>query len=324
MFNVKKISIRVDGNSEIGLGHIFRCISLAQILHPRFEIVFYCIYIPDSIKITIEQLGLRCIGIESESDFFSRINNTDIIVLDGYKFDAQYQINIKKRGNKLVYIDDMCNMHYYSDLIINHAPGIESTQYLSESYTDFALGLDYSLLRPSFINATKNIKNHRKNSSLIISFGGSDFQNLTNKTLQTIEKLNFRFSSIDIVIGPSYLYEEKLNEIIANFSEVIILHKSLSEHEMCKLFLTNEFALVPSSGVLFEALACGCKPISGFYIDNQENIYKGFKELMCIIPVEDFSESNLINGLNQIYDFEFKSVIDGLSPQRLINKFEKL
>ena len=320
----KKISIRVDGNAEIGLGHIFRCISLAQILHPRFEIAFYCISIPDSIKNTLEQLGLKFIAIVSESDFFTRIKKIDIIVLDGYKFDTQYQINIKKLGNKLVYIDDMCDMHYYSDLIINHAPGIESTQYLSESYTDFALGLDYSLLRPSFINATQNIKNHRKNNSILISFGGSDFHDFTCKTLRVIEKLNFRFSSIDIVIGPSYLYEEKLNEIIADFSEVVILHKSLSEHEMCKLFLTNEFALVPSSGVLFEALSCGCKPISGFYIYNQENIYKGFKELMCIIPVEDFSESNLINGFNQIYNFEFKSVIDGLSPKRLINKFEKL
>ena len=320
----KKILIRVDGNAEIGLGHIFRCISLAQILKPRYTIDFYCLTIPNSLKYNIEQIGFNCFEINSENEFISKIEKNTIIVLDGYKFDTNYQKNIKLKGNKLVYIDDFCNMHYFSDLIINHAPGIDLSNYLSETYTDFALGLDFCLLRPSFIEAAQIKTFSKKKKSLLISFGGSDFQNFTFKSLQVIEKLKFSFSSIDIVIGQSYLYIDRLNELINNLSMKINLHKALSEKEMCKLFLMNEYALVPSSGVLFEALACGCKPISGFYIDNQVNIFNGFKKMKCIIPVEDFSESALISGFNQIYDFEYKSFIDGLSPKRLIEKFEKL
>ena len=327
MFNVKKISIRVDGNAEIGLGHIFRCISLAQILHPRFEIAFYCISIPDSIKITLDQLGIKCIKIVSESDFFSRINNTDIIVLDGYKFDAQYQIKIKKLGNKLVYIDDMCNMHYYSDLIINHAPGIESTQYLSESYTDFALGLDYCLLRPSFINAIQLNKNLRVDNSLVISFGGADINNITLKTLLVVASEENIFSRVNLVVGQSYLYLDKLQKTINNLKFEIYLYSSLDENEMCYLFLSSEYAIVPASGVLFESIACGCKPISGYLIDNQYFVYNGFISLNAIIDAKDFSEESISNAIKKIQEKSYEintNLIDSGIKHRIIEKFNKL
>jgi UDP-2,4-diacetamido-2,4,6-trideoxy-beta-L-altropyranose hydrolase len=324
MNEFSKVFIRVDGNSEIGLGHLFRCISLAQILQIKYDIHFYCKQIPKSIKFNILQLGFNVFEIKSETEFISKIKCSIIVVLDGYKFTSLYQKKIKEKKVKLVYIDDLCNMYYYADLIINHAPGIDKSKYKTEYYTKFALGLEFTLLRPSFYNIVQSKKKNRKQNTLIISFGGSDYQNITYKSLLTINKLSFSFSSIDIIVGHSYLHLDELNSLINTLKLNVFIHNSLNEAEMCEIFQKNEYALVPSSGVLFEALACGCKPIAGYYINNQIGIYEGFKKMNCIIPVKDFNENTLINGFNKIYDFDFISVIDGMSPNRIIQKIDEL
>jgi UDP-2,4-diacetamido-2,4,6-trideoxy-beta-L-altropyranose hydrolase len=36
----KKIILRVDGNSNMGLGHIYRGIALAEMLKDEFEVLF--------------------------------------------------------------------------------------------------------------------------------------------------------------------------------------------------------------------------------------------------------------------------------------------
>ncbi len=40
MDTLKKIIIRVDGNSQIGLGHIYRGIALAEMVKDNFDILF--------------------------------------------------------------------------------------------------------------------------------------------------------------------------------------------------------------------------------------------------------------------------------------------
>ena len=40
--------------------------------------------------------------------------------------------------------------HFVADVVINHAPGLDSSQYQTEDHTQLCLGLSYSYLDPSF------------------------------------------------------------------------------------------------------------------------------------------------------------------------------
>jgi len=324
---IRNVCFRVDGNTEIGLGHIVRCLALAQILCVTYTILFYCKSIPEVLKKKIAELGFGLNIIGSELDFFQMFDSNDIIVIDNYGFDTKYHNLIKSNGNKLVVIDDFCNIHYNSDLIINHSPKVIKSNYDAEPYTEYCLGLDYCLLRPPFLEAIHFRSKSRIINSLLITFGGSDIQNITYRALQLLAEKQQIFSRINIVIGPSYPYLDKLKDLISALTFEVYLYNVLDENEMCDLFLSSEYALVPSSGVLFEALACGCKPISGYCIDNQVQVYSDFKLLDAIIDAHDFSNEKILCAFKKTQDKSLKINTDIFKSgiqKRFLDKFKNL
>src|SRR5205823_4199042 len=102
------------------------------------------------------------------------LNPTDIVVLDGYNFNTEYQQAIKNKGCKLVVIDDLHAWHQVADVVINHAEGITSPDYSAESYTQFCLGLDYVLLRKPFLQPKTSIRKITSVKKVFISMGAAD------------------------------------------------------------------------------------------------------------------------------------------------------
>jgi UDP-2,4-diacetamido-2,4,6-trideoxy-beta-L-altropyranose hydrolase len=283
-----KIFIRADGSKNIGLGHLVRCTALAYMLKNDFEISFFCVEIPESISEEIYNSGFGLVELQNENQFFEQLIQKPIVVLDGYHFDTDYQKRIKSKGCKLVCIDDLHEKEFVADLIINHAPGIIPQDYCAQSYTQFALGLEYALLRPAFLEQAKKTRKIDKVETILISFGGSDFLDLTQQTLRIV--LEFaQFKTIIVVTGASYNKSESFQQLIT--SDMRIKHRhAINEQQMLETMLEAELAIVPASGVLFEALAAGLSLISGYYTNNQLSIYNGFNQKSWFFDAENFSD----------------------------------
>src|ERR1700743_1989547 len=156
----KKVFIRFDGNNQIGLGHLVRCTALAQMLKENFDIFFVCKQTSAASDDEITKLGFNLIVINNEDDFLSALTGNEIVVVDHYGLDSNYQKKIKDKSCKLVCIDDLHDVFFWADLIINPAPNAKPADYQGQVYTQFALGLDYVLLRPEFLKqAQKGIIN---------------------------------------------------------------------------------------------------------------------------------------------------------------------
>lgn len=325
-----KIVIRVDGGSTIGLGHIVRCIALAQILKNDFVIQFVCIAIPDEIIKDLRAHDFFFLKIKSENDFFKILEGNEIVIIDSNVFDMAYQNQIKQIGCKLVCIDDLHDKDYVADVIINHSPGQSSDSYNLKAYTKLAIGIEYALLRPSFYNAAKQQRNITNINSVLICLGGADPKNITKDVLQVISIFK-EFKEINVVLGSSYVHKKSLEPIV-NSNSNIKIKTALGEHEMAEVMSSVDLAIVSASGTLFEVLATGAIPLICYYAENQMELFYYFKNKRNFhtFNVLEFDENDLKSIINQLLEddicfsgLEEKKYIEG-APKRLLNLFKKI
>ncbi|MFH2143397.1 MAG: UDP-2,4-diacetamido-2,4,6-trideoxy-beta-L-altropyranose hydrolase [Bacteroidota bacterium] len=319
-----KIIFRVDGNHQIGLGHLVRCIALAHMLKNDFPITFYCNDIPDNVEHEILKIGFSIIKIKEEVDFLNSIASGQIVILDGYHFNSAFQKQIKEKNAKLVCIDDIQDKEFFADLIINHAPGVKSEDYKAKSYTQFAIGPDYALLRPAFLEQAKKEREIEKIETVLICFGGSDYKNLTESALKIVQGFSL-FKKIIIVTGSTYINIDSLRFLIDNNQKIFYYH-SVDENSMLSLMIECDLAIVPASGILMEAIAAGCNVISGIYAENQKYVYSNYKISDSFIDAHDFNEIDLIIAIKKAFNEDNRKmkIIDGNSAKRLLKIFFQL
>ncbi len=327
-----RVYIRADGNEKIGLGHIYRCLALGHMLKENFNIYFVCKRAPEKIIEEIEKADFLLLEIEEEKEFLAILKTHDIVVLDHYGLDSDYQQNIKQIGSKLVCIDDRHQKEFYADLIINHAPGIKPEDYRAQPYTQFALGTDYVLLRPEFIQAALKPKNENalKQNSILVCFGGSDYKNITELVLKELLPRK-EFSPIIIITGSEYKYGAALKVLIDQDPARVIWKKNLSANEMLKTMENARYGVFPASGILFEAMSIRMLIVSGIYTENQRDIYEGFKKKNVFEDAGDFCPDMLRRALDSICTVDhtvqinkMRQLFDGLSPVRILNLFKAL
>ncbi len=274
----------------------------------------------DSLPSHIEYLGeAKMLG--------TILDPQTLVVLDGYAFDSEYQRILKGSGLKVISIDDTGPYHFYSDCIINHAPGISSDHYSCEQYSRLFLGPQYALLREPFSTARPKTSAPSSVRSLFISFGGADPHNFTLKLLTAAWNAE-EFETITVVTGGAYQFSDELNTFIANKAGILV-HKNLRSEALYQEIFLADVAVVPASTMLFEVLSTGTVAFSGFYVDNQEYIYNGFKTQNAVFGMGDFRRLNIdgfqeylmrgvsdIERLSAIQD-NSKKIFDGQSKERI-------
>jgi UDP-2,4-diacetamido-2,4,6-trideoxy-beta-L-altropyranose hydrolase len=285
----KEILFRADGNSAIGLGHLYRLFSLVEMLKEHFTFTFLTSessainVIPESYqKKTIPNQ----ITINEESNWISKEfdSNRYLLIADGYQFNSSYQQKIKEHGFKLIYIDDLASEHLFADIVINHSPGISKEDFSCESYTKFALGTNYALLRPTFLELSTKENTLQQLDTAFVCFGGADPYDLTLKATKALLKIK-QVKRIHIVLGGAYVHKEIYN---LN-TDIVKIYQNLSEKKLSKIMIDSNFAIAPASTILYE-LCCVKMPIlSGFYVDNQKNIYNSLAEKGVVYKGGNFS-----------------------------------
>lgn len=304
----KKILFRADGNATTGLGHLYRLFSLVEMVKNHFDVVFLTKaestldVIPKDYKVTTIPTH---IGIDQEPKWINEhfsVNSYSLIV-DGYHFDAPYQKELKKHGFTLMYIDDLASKHMFADFVINHSPYLNESDYKKESYTKLALGTQFALLRPAFLKAAKETRILKEISTAFVCFGGADPFNLSVKAVEGLLVID-TIKHIHVVLGGAYKHLELLELAKTNLNSLTI-HRNLSETELVSIMQLSQIAIAPASTILYE-LCCVKMPIfSGFYVDNQELIYKGFLEKNAIYgggDLKDYMSFDFTDHIKHILD----------------------
>lgn len=337
-----KIIIRADGGTSIGMGHVVRCLALADMLRNDFEIVFAIQEPSEDIVKTIHTVTESIIHLPATDDYnidaqnlVQQLDTNDIVVLDGYHFKTDYQKAIKDKGCKLVCIDDLHDCTFYADAIINHAEGIGKSMYTATKKTALYLGPQYALLRKPFLEqgSRKKIDSVKK---IFISMGAADASNLTQKFTEAIIDID-GIEEIHLMLGAINPNLQSIDELIEKSNTIsIIKHINISADALANLLQTCDISICPASSISLESCAIGIGLISGYTADNQRGILDGLVKNKATINIGNMNTvspstikstiENLISSPEQIIVLMHQQhkMLDGKSPERIINAFKNL
>lgn len=286
----KNILIRCDASQTIGLGHITRCLVLANEFKKSGNNIFFAIKNNELAieKIKDEQFDM-IIASDDNFDYFKWI--VDIIeqqkidifigdIRDGFPIEL---ISYMKNKNILtVAIDEPsdyakeCDMSFYPP----HA-NIDKTKYKGKVYQ----GLEYVILRPEFYENFEKVKN--KIPNVLVMMGGTDAYNLTLPVIKKIDTCKENFE-IKLILSEKHKDIDVLNKFAKISKHKVIIYNKV---ENMASFLNNiDFAISQFGTVAYEYLI---KNIPAIYIHND-------KEYRCIYNYFLNNSYALLNSIDNI------------------------
>lgn len=342
MKSIYRIVFRADGSSEIGMGHLYRLIALAEMLTPFFHSVFVSHISFPFLEKALSSLDIPFVKIKSvhynlpdakkredevEFDINEIINSNDIVVLDGYWFGKQYQSQIIQRGCKLVLIDDVYNVHPNANVIINHSPGAKKEKYNVSNSTKLCLGLDFVLLRSFFLNLARHqncFEVSAIDKHVCVCFGGSDIKNFTFMAVNNLIRYNQVIGKISIIVGAGY---KNLSTLQILSDSRVSIYQDLTDFDFGELIKTADISICSPSTVIFEMLTTRAKIIAIPYAENQKEVFNFLVEAKSIIPLDSFDKSSFDEAFSKACrssDRLSLKLIDGLSSNRIQSVFNTL
>jgi len=261
-------------------------------LKAEFDCIFVTRFVNDYIISEIEKSCSSLVKLSEKKnkhfqEFICLLKKEDIVVLDNYFFNTEYQKKIKFVGCKLVCIDDMYDKHYVADVVINHVIGLKKEQFSVENYTKLCLGWDYALLRKPFLNVTSRKRTEQKRC--LVCIGGADKQNITSKIVRLIEDVE-SIEIIDVILSSAFLFNYELQKVIINSKKKLNIFSDLSSQEMVERMQIADFGILQASSISLEAIAVGMPFLVGYCADNQEEYYYNLTKKIKNIGLGNFSE----------------------------------
>lgn len=231
----RKTAIVVNGNNQIGLGHICRMLELADTFYFKPDF-FY------DERITKEDAfgntTYNLIPYKKEEDLICMLSEKgyQLVINDILDTSNFYMENIKKLNSKvkIVNFEDLGEGNKYADLVFN-------ALYSKKSDDNRCFNGENYYLAPKLFYLYKNIEIKNKVKNVFVCFGGADPQGYTEMLLSLIHEKIFKDINFVIVLGRA---KKNAESIIAEFStdNVEILYDAKNMPEIisrCDLAVTS-------------------------------------------------------------------------------------
>ena len=271
---MKNILIRADSSSDIGAGHIMRCLVLAQ-QYTKYNVIFATQNLPNNLNAEIIKQNYQLINLNSNSceEILLLIikYKIDMIIIDHYLIDYIYESMIKKTtGITIFSLDDTYKKHT-CDILLNHNINAEEKRYknLVPSNCTIKCGKKHMLLRKEFYLEKKiNITTDKKHIQIFISMGGADVSQLNIPILEILNHINK--IKINLVTTDANQNINKLRSYIEN-KPWINLH--INSTQIAKLINHSDFCITTSSSSAGEIIFMNKPFVAVKIVPNQTNMY---------------------------------------------------
>ncbi|MCW5300591.1 UDP-2,4-diacetamido-2,4,6-trideoxy-beta-L-altropyranose hydrolase [Herbaspirillum lusitanum] len=214
------IFFRANAYAAIGTGHVMRCLSLANAFAGTAATTYFVGHIDDVVlRDWIVRKGHRLVLLDESGDsdnaavwpYWAKPQQDDWVVLDGYAFDMDDHLAIRRTGARLMVIDDLPALaHYCVDMILNQNFYAEGLNYPCDGSTHLLLGPRFSLLRESFVR-TDVASVPACATRLLVSLGGSDPAGVGLTIIAALERVVDIGFEVRYIAGSSNPHLDRIN-----------------------------------------------------------------------------------------------------------------
>lgn len=193
--------IRVDASTQIGSGHVMRCLTLAQKLkkEKQAEVYFVMRLLEGNLISLVKDKGFfvftlseaavnndlqgyaKWLTVTQKQDAedtkaaISALSDIDLLVVDSYAINYVWENELRSRVKQIMVIDDLANRKHNCDILLDQNFYLNKEQRyigLVPENCKLYLGPEFALLREEFYTAKANLRQRDGRIKNILVFFG--------------------------------------------------------------------------------------------------------------------------------------------------------
>ncbi len=327
------IVFRADASVQMGIGHIMRCLTLADAFRQNGDTVhFICRQLDGHMIETIEDKKYPVFALDAfTSDSALKDIQTedaracrpiiekirpDWLIVDHYALDIQWHRLLKPLCKKLMVIDDLADREHLCDVLLDQTYQRQESDYaaLVPASCKILAGSQYALLRPEFYQLRDKSLKRRLSprlNNMLISLGGTDSENVTGQVLHALQQCVLPSTlTITVVLGPTAPHLNTVQTLADTMPNAT--HVKVNVQNMAELMSDSDIAIGAAGTTTWERCCLGLPTITLVLADNQRMIAELLAKEQVIWLVK---KENLVQNLSHIFS--------GLMPDALAAKSRK-
>ena len=356
--NQMKVAVRVDQSPEIGSGHFQRCLTLAVGLSELGgDVTFFCRKVNAPSRHLLESKGFEVtelsskakeqndivladnpyqswLGVSEDMDADDCIGemsqrNYELLIVDHYALGEIWERRLKPYCQTIIVLDDLASRRHACEILIDqtHARDPQNYSGLVPDNCIILAGAEFSLLRREFLQYRRASLLRRRSlrkGNLLISFGGSDLDNVTVAVLTSAKAwIQKNQMAVTVVLGAHAPHAHKVRDYCSGQGYSFVE----GTNQMAELMASSDLCIGGAGTSTWERFCLGLPSIVMKLADNQSTIIDNLtrQNLLLLLDGADIAnnleamEPKLTDDALAANGQRISALVDGCGVGRVID-----
>jgi UDP-2,4-diacetamido-2,4,6-trideoxy-beta-L-altropyranose hydrolase len=342
-----RIAIRVDASASLGLGHLKRCLALADAMSVvGAEVLFLSARSNVDVAAFVTHAGFSCCELDSplaevggaqghrnpvmldaqHSIDALRAWRPSWVVIDHYGLDVAWHERVSlELGTRTAVIDDLADRLLAAEVVVD--PNF-STDYqkkfgsIIDRSVQLLAGPRFALLGASYASATRYAFREEV-KSIGIFMGGTDPSNVSPIALAACREAAGFMGPIEIVTTSANLHIAELRAACARWQNTSLL---VGLENLSEFFARHDLQIGAGGGATWERCCIGAPTLALVCADNQKVVVPALAERGVVATCEEISSKSIGDAVARLLDAAEErkqlseralTMVDGMGARRV-------
>jgi UDP-2,4-diacetamido-2,4,6-trideoxy-beta-L-altropyranose hydrolase len=310
------VFIRCDAGDDHGLGHVVRCLTLADafVNGPNWRPAFVTESNDSAAANIVSEWGYQplssdgpagsTIDVEQTKKILSGTGSDNLLIIDSKLIGNEYPNNFRDTAT-VACIDDEMFRDLHCDVLINNNIWVEPGSYGQRRDRSLLLGPKYNLVRQSFFELASN-KIQNSSPRVLVTMGGED---PLNHSLWILENFREQLSQCEVVVvvGPSHPAPESIREMSTGYSALKVVEGS---SDLASHMANIDIAISAGGTTCYELAAAQIGTLALAIEPHQVALVENMEKSGCLISLGEASKASVEN-VDEVIKKRLKTVLSG-------------